>query len=591
MATNPKAAPAVEPETVIAKATETARDIFTYPAATAPTAYADVTPTTYVISSAPTGGGAGITKIAEDTIRQALGWRYRSGDVRGFSAALGRSFALEEDDEGRIAYKWTPQSCGVQADMGEITGAHASILEQAKVQINYILPLLDGLKSLRADNDEGDAAAVTGIVRMKLNHYLDELGRVGGPRVHRVDLIFEELLGLPVVKFKAAPTTGGKGSAAVALAKLATTAAAGAYQPGVFVGTWEGVAIGNSDHWLKQLEKLDDEHRNPKAQSYCLLRQLTEEYGLDQNLANTVEEERDFTNALIIIDTVIALRTAWIGKRLYFDRSQPGKRFLGTQLVWLSRQLEVIAESVRECYAAMDSVYFGPAERDATDIHYEFTPDPEGARTLRNGQRKPFLAVAPLSVGELLEWVETFATEEGPQLLQDAGKDGVLAFRATLSRLIEWVEAAKQFSHRGAGNAPRSFFTARVERALQEIETQLKITAERALGITRAARPSAHAGVRIADLPTAPNSKVTSVGLTPRPRDSGAAAAAPAPAVIGGGGGGKPPQSTPATTPAIPVKTTPKSGKAVIVKARLKAPGKPRGAAPVRPSRPAPRTP
>jgi hypothetical protein len=582
MATMIKPGTIVDPDTVISKATETARDIFTYPPASAASARSDVTAASSSIPSP--SGGAGITKIAEDTIRQALGWRYRAGDVRGFSAALNRSFTLEEDGEGRIQYKWTPQTCGVQADMGEITGAQASILEQARVSINYILPLLDGLKPLRVDSDEGDSAAVSGIVRMKLNAFLDELGRVGGPRVHRVDLIFEELLGLPVVKFK--PTSPVvKKSPAAAIAAIASRAMVGGFKPGVLVGEWEGVAIANSDHWLKQLRELDNDHRASRQQSYCLLRQLTEEFGLDPQLANTVEEERGFTNALIIIDTVIALRTAWIGKRLYFDRSQPGKRFLGTQLVWLSRQLDVIAESVRECYAAMDSVYFGPAERDATDIHYEFTPDPEGARTLRNGNRKPYLTVAPLTVGELLEWVETFATQEGPQLLQDAGKDGVLAFRATLSRLIEWVEAAKQFSHRGHGNAPHSFFTARVERGLQEIETQLKITAERAMGITRAARPSALAGQRIADLPAAPNAKVTSVGLVPRPKDL---SSAPTPPVVLAAPG-KTSASTPGgAAPGAAILRAPKSGSKTPVKILLKT--SPKGAgkrARRRPSRPA----
>ena len=452
-----------DPGAALIEATETVRDIFAYPAA-APSAPPGDTP-----PSAPAAlGGTG--RLAEDTIRQALGWRYRPEDVRGFKSALTRSFTLKEDIEGRVEWKWTPQTYAVQADMGEITGAQASILEQARVTINYVLPLVDGLKALRVDNDPEDTNAITGIVRLKLNTILTELGRVGGPCVQRVDLAFEELLGIPVIDFNA-PT---------------------------------GVVIKDSDEWIDQLEALPTEGKEP----YSLLYQLSQEFGLLPGLANTIEEERNLTNSLILVDSVIALRTGWLGKRSYFDRNDTTKqRFLGTQLVWISRQLEVVGESVRDAYSAMDSVYFGPQEREATDIYYVFKP---------GDSNEPDLNVAPITVGDLLEWVYSFATQEGPQLLEDGGKDGVLAFRSTLSRLTEWVEAARQFSERGRGRAPRSFFTARVQLALREIEHQLEITESRAKGITRHARQPAQNGAEIADLADPPNSRVESVGKPPR---------------------------------------------------------------------------
>lgn len=495
MATN-KPGTAVDSDAVISKATETVRDIFTYPPAGAPDGVSDVSPT--VARNAP-AGGAGISKIAEDTIRQALGWRHRKGDVKGFSAALERSFTLKEDNDGRVSYDWTPQSVGIKADMGEITGAQASILEQARVSVNYILPLIEGFKPLRVDGDAGDREAVTAIVRMKINAFLEELGRVGGPRVQRVDLVFEELLGLPVVKYR---------SDATGLHPILN-------EP---PGRWDDVLIVNADDWLRQLDTLDS--AGGRKKSYSLLRQLCEEYGLEPNMANTVDEERDYTNALIVVDSVIALRAAWLGKRRYFDRSD-GKRqlFLGTQLVWISRQLEVVAESVREAYAAMDSVYFGPAERDATDIRFEVTPDSEWQRRNAPNGKKPFLRVAPLSVGELMEWVASFAAEEAPRLLQEGGKDGVLAFRSTLARLIEWMEAAKQYAKNRRGDAPRSFFTSRVERALEGIEMQLKITADRAQNIKRTVRTPVTRSMPIADLPPPPNAKVTAVGYPPKPFD------------------------------------------------------------------------
>lgn len=429
-------------------ANETMRDMFTYP----PAGQGAVG---YDGGAGLAGAGSATSRLAEETLRQALGWRYRSGDVRGFNAALDRSFTLKEDEEGRVTARWTPQTYAVQADLGEITGAQASVLEQARVTIDYILPLVEGLKPLRVDSDPEDIRAVTVLLAAKFNAIKADLARVGGPRVQKIDLIYQELLGFPI-----------------------------------------DVPISDHDAWREEVEKTDGGKTR-----YSLLHQLTEELGLEPALANTVEEERNLTNALIVIDSVIALRTAWIGKRPYFDRSDTNKdRYLGTQLVWISRQLDVVAESVRDAYQAMDSVYFGPQEREATDISY-----------VKQGTKE---AVAPITVADLLDWVHSFATVDASHLLHDAGKDGVLALRSTVARLQELVGAAREYSERGAGTGavPRSFFNARVERALGEIEQQLLQVSERAERITRTARPAVGQGKPINDLDAPEEVDVDSVG-------------------------------------------------------------------------------
>jgi len=446
----------------------------------------------YDPSSPSTGPGTGgLTQLAQDTIRQALGWRYRTGDVKGFSAAINRAFTLTQDQDGVVDWTWTPQTYAIQADLGEITGAQASILEQAKNTINYVLPLLDGLQALRTDSDTDDIAAVSGIVRMKLTSMLAELARVGGPRVQRMDLLFEELLGLPLMQVS--PGRDQKNE-------------------------WVPFPVADSDDWINQLKALDQVdlpqprpgYEKPnvfkKTQAYSLLRQLSEELGLDPQLANTVEEERDFTNYMILVDSTISLRTAWIGKRKYFYRFGSSPTFLGTQLVWLSRQIEVVAETVRAAYAAMDSVFFGPQERQATDIYFSSQDE-----TLHPDVK---LKEAAITVGDLLDWVETFATQEGPQLLQDGGKDGVLSFRSTVKRLEEWVEAAARFSEGGPGHghAPRSFFTTRVSRALRDIELQLDATAARTEGISRSTRTTDAEFTQIANLPKPLTSHVRGMG-------------------------------------------------------------------------------
>src|SRR4029077_11202700 len=92
-----------------------------------------------------------------------------------------------------------------------------------------------------------------------------------------------------------------------------------------------------------------------------------------------------------------------------------GPKYLGTELVWLSQTLAVIVESVHEAYAAMDSVFFGPEERQVTVLEFI------------NGES--------ITVAELLSWIEHFAGVEAPQLIEDSGKDGVQSVRDTLYRI------------------------------------------------------------------------------------------------------------------------------------------------------------
>ena len=56
----------------------------------------------------------------------------------------------------------------------------------------------------------------------------------------------------------------------------------------------------------------------------------------------------------------MSLAESWDAQREFFVRGSAVEPFLGTQLVLLSRDLEVIAESVHEAEFAMNSVFLGP---------------------------------------------------------------------------------------------------------------------------------------------------------------------------------------------------------------------------------------
>jgi len=135
-------------------------------------------------SSSGTSGNAitSTTRTAKQTLRDVLGWRYRTDDPKGFLAALNKSISLKEV-EGHIEWEWKAQSYMVQADLGEITGAQASVYKQATVLLDNALPLLDGLTPLRTDADAEDTEAMRAIIRTEMTELVGELGLIGGPRV------------------------------------------------------------------------------------------------------------------------------------------------------------------------------------------------------------------------------------------------------------------------------------------------------------------------------------------------------------------------------------------------------------------------
>ena len=359
------------------------------------------------------GGGAGSGQVVESALRDVLGYRARKEDPRGFLAALTQAFSCYEV-RGQRECRWTPRgyAATVQADLGALTGAQASIFERAKIAVDAALPILDRLRPLDPSADEENVGASRAIVRSRLEELPRELGAEGGPRVLRVDDLFLRLLG--------------------SLTSPVTV---------------EGLPPVDAD------DPLSSE-----------LGQLRDDLGMDRTRINTIEEEANFTDFLMLVDHIGTLLSTWVQQRAFFDREpQFGEQpFLGTQLVLLSRQLEVVAETVGETYFVMDSVFLGAAERQTLEL-ISFSG---GTRTR-------------ITVAELLDWVESFATEEGPRLIRDGGVSGVRSFAPTVVRLAELVDEASTAAQLERGNTglPPSYRTARVQQALTQLAQQLAAAA------------------------------------------------------------------------------------------------------------------
>jgi Bacterial Ig-like domain (group 3) len=357
-----------------------------------------------------TSGAPGTSRygqIVESTLRDILGWRVRDNDPKGFVAALNQSFDVNIV-QGHTEWKWTPHTYAIEADMGAVTGAQAAIYSRAKAALNQALPLLDGLQTLLAISDEQEVEAYTAIVRSSLTELVNELGVEGGPRVTRVDDYFLQLLG-PHPDLRDSEKVGGQ------------------------------------------------------------LGLLRNALGLIRQNVNTIDEEQNLTNFLILVDYVVSLRATWNAQKHFFDR-EGRDVFLGTQLVLLSRTLANLAESVQETYFILDSVFIGPAERQVTELTLD-------------GNR--------VFLGELLDWVEHFALEEGPRLIREGGKDGVInAFAPTAKRLRDLTDAAAKEASQLSGNPTRGFHTFRVHRALGELTTDLNEIMKLADQVKRQPGPS-----------------------------------------------------------------------------------------------------
>lgn len=93
----------------------------------------------------------------------------------------------------------------------------------------------------------------------------------------------------------------------------------------------------------------------------------------------------------------------------------------------------------------------------------------------------------------MLEWAERFSSEEAPQLMREAGKDGVIAFRPTLQRLVGLFTDAVAISRKESRNPSPGVHTLRVGNALDSVLLQLQNAQNLAKPLSRTPRPDIEA--------------------------------------------------------------------------------------------------
>jgi hypothetical protein len=351
--------------------------------------------------STPMGGGrSSLGQTAALAVGDVLGWKVSSTDPKGFIGALTQAFTLN-DVEGHVESTWNPRTCAIQTDLGGgITGAQASLYTRAKDALDQSTALLDGLYPLDPEADPEYVKALREMARSQMTEIVKEFAVVGLPSVLRINTYFDILL--------------GQHDAAVQ------------FDPDQVGGT---------------------------------LGTLRQEYGIffkGNPFSNSIEDEQDITNFRVISDYMTSLLQSWISNRQYFLlglNNQPA--FFGTQLVLISRQFSVVAETVNEVRFALDSVFIGPSERHTLLLEFG---DP---------------ALPAMFIEDMLEEIENLAITEGPRLLQDGGRlsvnNNILPVARSLRNLV-----GKARHPRNLRDLLDGYKTVRVQRTLDDLHDQIR---------------------------------------------------------------------------------------------------------------------
>lgn len=379
----------------------------------------DILPTSEQIVSArqsraiaPTENrGGSLQQVVNNAFNQVLGHTSRTDDVTKFRNSLNNAFTSKETN-GQRTYVWTPRTYTTQTELGgTLTGAQASLYHRAKAALKEILPLLDGLYALDPSGDEQNQEAARAIIRTEIVELVNEMGVHQGPRVQRVDSLFELLIG----------------------SADATTL------PEQFGGQ---------------------------------LRNLTDTFGLNRSRINTVDEERNYSHLLIIRDYMVSLRESWNN---YIEDSGSGAYIgtqlvlLSQALSVVAesvRETYQIMDLVFLGAEERQSVWIDFTTANDSQQNDVAFPLPDGTGY---SQEKTAQLRHPMDIERLLSWVLRFSTEEGPVLARSGGKLGIVsAIANTAEKLMILVQAA---SYVPVGNS--AFKREGVIRALRDLSFQL----------------------------------------------------------------------------------------------------------------------
>jgi hypothetical protein len=151
-----------------------------------------------------------------------------------------------------------------------------------------------------------------------------------------------------------------------------------------------------------------------------------------------------------------SLLLTWLGNYDYFKLTLGhAPAFLGTQLILISRQFNVVAETVNEVRFALDSVFIGPNERQQLLLVFN----------------NP--ALPSMYLEDVLTEIEGTVTDEGPRLIKEGGRIALYNnVQPVVRTLIDMIAGAHNPSN--IFELPDGYRTPRVQRTLDDLYDQLK---------------------------------------------------------------------------------------------------------------------
>ncbi len=351
-------------------------------------------------------GGVSLARQAQVAIQSVLGRRVKKSDPGAFVQALTGAFDLRLV-ENHVEWTWRqPSSVATDADT-TINGAQASLYSRAMEGLEKSMLLLDQLYVLDPTADKEDAEGYRTVVRAQFSEIVQQLGNVGGPPLQRVDLLFSQLLGQTI------PTSS-----------LIT-------DPDLVAATTSSGSIGTLGA-MRDIFGLKMQTSGGTPNPYI----------------NSIDDEADVTNYRTCTDYIIGVCISYLNNRKYFNgNGVPGiPQFLGTQLVLLRRQLQVVADSVDDARSALASVYIG--EDEVATIEFK-TPPPLGTTG------------STMLLGDLFNWITTAVTD-GFQLIDQGGKIAVrTSYAPTLWQLYQLALYAQKPAN--LVNAPNAYNSPRTQ--------------------------------------------------------------------------------------------------------------------------------
>lgn len=259
-----------------------------------------------------TGADGSVGNTASAAISSVLGWRSKTDDPTGFLAAITNAFELN-DVEGHV--EWTQVSStsvvSVNADMGAITGAQASILRRAQTMMAEACRILPTIQALKPDADPVDCASILSIVVDELGQIPDALSLPNGPIVERVDEIFR-LLGASTAANATVPLEGLTGQ----------------------------------------------------------LQEFRDRYGLMRHWVNNLTQEQTYTDFITVVDYITDIYKSWQMNRGFFSGIGGEPPFLGMSLIRISQLLSVIADKVGQVRYVMESLFIPRSELGTIQMNF-----------------------------------------------------------------------------------------------------------------------------------------------------------------------------------------------------------------------------